>query len=392
MFHTLTAPGDDPILKVMSQYRADPRSDKVDLGLGVYKDPQGHTPVMRAVKTAEQRLVDTQDTKTYTTLSGDPAFRKAMAGLVLGDVVPDARIAGSASTGGTAGVRLGMELIHAAHPGATVWVSTPTWPNHFALAKAAGLGFKTYHYYDAESGVVDREGMWADLAAAKPGDVLLLHGCCHNPTGADLSLDDWGKVADFCKAKGIMPFVDIAYQGFGDGLDADAAGLRLLAGRLERVIVAASASKNFGLYRERTGACLVICPEDERAIVQGTLEVLNRQAISFPPDHGARVVTMILSDPALRAEWDAELTAMRDRMNGLRRALALALRDACGSDRFGYLADQRGMFSLLGGSDEQIARLRDEFGVYIVGGGRLNMAGLTDESIPRVARAIAAVL
>jgi len=392
MFQTLPAPADDPILKVMTQYREDPRGDKVDLGLGVYKDPQGHTPVMRAVKAAEQRLVDTQDTKTYTTLSGDPAFRKAIAGLVLRDTVPDTRIAGSASTGGTAGVRLGMDLIHAARPGATIWISTPTWPNHFSLAKAAGLGFRTYRYYDAEAGTVDRGGMWADLAEAQPGDVLLLHGCCHNPTGADLNAADWAQVADFCAAKGVMPFIDIAYQGFGDGLDADAAGVRLLAARVERMIIAASTSKNFGLYRERTGACLVICPEGERATVQGTLEVLNRQAISFPPDHGARVVTMILQDPALRAEWEAELAAMRDRMNGLRRALADALRDACGSDRFGFLADQRGMFSLLGGTDEQIARLRDEFGVYIVGGGRLNMAGLTDASIPRVARAIAAVL
>ncbi|MCW1931331.1 amino acid aminotransferase [Pararhodobacter zhoushanensis] len=392
MFQSLPAPAADPILHVMTMYREDPRAEKVDLGLGVYKDPQGATPVMRAVKAAEQRLVDEQDTKSYTTLSGDPAFRAAVAGLVLGDAVPATRLAGSTTTGGTAGVKLGMDLIHAASPGSTIWISTPTWPNHYALAKAAGTAFKTYRYYDAETGSIDRAGMWADLEAAQPGDVLLLHGCCHNPTGADLSAEDWAAVAAFCKAKGVMPFIDIAYQGFGDGLDEDAAGLRALAAQMARMIVVSSASKNFGLYRDRAGCCLVICPEGERALVQGTLEVLNRQSISFPPDHGARVVTEILSDPALRAQWDDELTEMRDRMNRLRRLLATALRDACGSDRFGFLADQRGMFSILGGSEAQITRLREEFGVYIVGGGRLNMAGLTEHSIPRVAKAIATVL
>lgn len=392
MFKTLPAPVPDAILKVMTMYREDSREAKVDLGLGVYKDPQGNTPVMRAVKAAEARLVEQQATKTYTTLSGDPAFRTAMAGLVLGDSVPAARIAGSASTGGTAGVRLGLDLIHAANPNAAIWISLPTWPNHFALTKAAGLKYRTYRYYDPEKGTVDRDGLWEDLSAAEPGDVVLLHGFCHNPTGADLNADDWARVAAFCKEKGVVPFIDTAYQGFGDGLDADAAGLRSLAGQMERMIVVASASKNFGLYRERTACCLVICPEDERPLVQGTLERINRESISFPPDHGARVVTEILTDPVLRADWETELTEMRDRMNGLRRDLARALRDACGSDRFGFLADQRGMFSLLGGSDEQITRLREEYGVYIVGGGRLNMAGLTPETIPLVAKAVAAVL
>ncbi|MCC0081356.1 MAG: aspartate/tyrosine/aromatic aminotransferase [Rhodobacter sp.] len=392
MFKVLPAPAADPILKVMTLFREDPRSAKVDLGLGVYKDPDGKTPVMRAVKSAEQRLVTVQESKSYTTLSGDPAFRQAMAGLVLGEAADPARLAGSTSTGGTGGVKLGLDLMHMVNPDATVWISAPTWPNHMALTKAAGLNWKPYRYYDAETGAVARAAMWADLQEARQGDVVILHGCCHNPTGADLNADDWAEVAAFCNARGLIPFVDFAYQGFGDGLDADAAGVRLLATRVERVIVVASASKNFGLYRERTGVCLVQCPEDERALVQGTLETLNRQTISFPPDHGARVVTEILGDTQMRTEWEDELTAMRDRMNGLRRSLARALRDACGSDRFGFLADQRGMFSVLGGTDAQITRLREDFGVYVVGGGRLNMAGLTEESIPQVARAIAAVL
>ena len=239
---------------------------------------------------------------------------------------------------------------------------------------------------------MDRDGLWADLAAAKPGDVVLLHGCCHNPTGTDLTADDWAKMATFLKERGVLPFIDIAYQGFGAGLDEDAAGLRHIAATLDRVVIAASGAKNFGLYRERAGIALVLGPQEERATVSATLGALNRASISFPPDHGARIISTILGDDALRAQWEAELSEMRDRVNTLRSALATALRDECGSDRFGFLADQRGMFSVLGGSDAQIKRLRDEFGVYAVGGGRINMAGLSLDKIPQVAKAIAQVL
>lgn len=392
MFSSLPVPKADPILKVMSLYREDPRTTKVDLGVGVYKDDTGNTPVMRAVKAAERHLVETQTTKTYTQLGGDPAFHAVMADLLLAGAVPAARLAAAAATGGTGAVRLGMELIRAAAPGATVFITTPTWPSHMSLAEKAGLAWKPYRYYDTETGGVDRAGMWADLDAAKPGDVVLLHGCCHNPTGAEMTLDDWAQMSDFLTARGLIAFVDIAYQGFGGGLDQDAAGLRLLAARQGRMLIAASGAKNFGLYRERAGILLVPCEASERDVVAATLATLNRASISFPPDHGARVITTILSDPALRADWEAELTAMRERMADLRRALATALRDACGSDRFGYLADQRGMFSVLGADEAQTARLREEFGVYVVGGGRLNMAGLTMAAIPQVARAIAAVL
>lgn len=392
MFSTLPTPKPDPILKVMGLFAADPRADKVDLGVGVYKDDTGNTPVMRAVKAAEQHLVNTQTTKTYTQLGGDPAFHAAMAELLLADTVPPARLAAAAATGGTGAVRLGMELIRAANPGATVFISAPTWPSHMTLAEKSGLAWKPYRYHDAETGGLDRAGMWADLQAAKPGDVVLLHGCCHNPTGAEMTADDWAAMSEFLTARGLVAFVDIAYQGFGNGLDQDAAGLRLLAARQTRMLIAASGAKNFGLYRERAGILLVPCPEEERAVVAATLATLNRASISFPPDHGARIITTILTDPAMRAEWEAELSEMRERMNGLRRMLADALRDACRSDRFGYLADQRGMFSTLGANEAQIARLRDEFGVYVVTGGRLNMAGLNAAAIPRVAAAIAAVL
>lgn len=392
MFSTLPAPAADPILQTMQMYREDPRASKVDLSVGVYKDDTGLTPVMRAVKGAERRLVETQDTKTYTALVGDPAYHAAMADLLLAGTVPATRIAAAGATGGTGAVHVAMQLIHRANPGATIWISAPTWPNHNALATNVGLKWQSYRYYDAETGGIDRAGLWEDLHKAQPGDIVLLHGCCHNPTGADLTGEDWSRMADFLAERGLVPFIDIAYQGFGVGLDADAAGLRLLAARLPRVVIAASAAKNFGLYRERAGIALILCPENERATVQGTLAVINRGSISFPPDHGARVVTTILSDTGLRDQWQTELAEMRDRVNTLRRALADALREACQSDRFGYLADQRGMFSLLGGTPEQIARLRDEFGVYIVGGGRVNMAGLTMQNIPAVAKAIAQVL
>ena len=392
MFDRLSVPKPDAILQIMALYREDPRPAKVDLGVGVYKDDTGNTPVMRAVRAAERRLADSQTTKTYTALVGDPVFHAAMADLLLAGTVPAARLAAAAATGGTGAVRLALELVQRAHPGATIWISDPTWPNHPLLAQACGLAWKPYRYLDAETGALDRDGMWADLAQARPGDVVLLHGCCHNPTGVDLTLDDWHRMGRFLTERGLTGFVDIAYQGFGEGLDADAAGLRHLAATQERLIVAASSAKNFGLYRDRAGVALIVLPEAEKAAVQATLAGLNRASISFPPDHAGRIVSTILTDPALRADWEAELAEMRVRVNALRRALAEALRDLTHSDRFGYLADQRGMFSLLGGTDAQIARIREEFGVYIVNGGRINMAGLTESSIPQVARAIASVL
>ncbi|MCC5970436.1 MAG: aspartate/tyrosine/aromatic aminotransferase [Pararhodobacter sp.] len=392
MFHKLSPPPPDVILQVMQQFRDDPRSDKVDLGVGVYRDATGLTPVMRAVKAAEAHLVATQDSKGYVAMAGDSGFHTAMADLVLGGVVPRERLAAAAATGGTGAVRQAMELIHTANPDARVWISQPTWPNHPALAQSAGLAWHPYRYYDAETGGVDRAGMMDDLKGARSGDVVVLHGCCHNPTGADFSESDWAEMAAFLDSRGLIPFVDFAYQGFGDGIDADAAGLRHLATRLPRLIIAASGAKNFGLYRERAGIYMVVCPSDERDTTQAMMAWLNRSSTGFPPDHGARVVTTILSDPVMQAQWQEELAEMRNRVNGLRGALATALRRETGSDRFGFLAAQKGMFSILGGTDAQIARLRDEFGLYLVGGGRMNIAGLNENTIDRVAAGIAKVL
>ena len=390
MFETVTPPEPDKIIRLMGMFAADPRADKVDLGVGVYRSPEGKTPVMAAVKAAERAIWERQETKGYVGLRGDPGFIDAMRRLVLGDAVPEARVAGAGTPGGTAAVRQVLETVHRVRPQATVWISDPTWPNHPAIIDHLGQKRRTYRYYDAETGGLDRAGMLADLAGVAAGDVILLHGCCHNPTGVDPTLADLRALADLCARTGAIPFVDMAYQGFGDGLEADAAGVRLLAGALPEVFVAASCSKNFGLYRERVGVVLIV--SDAKAAAEGVLAGMNRQNFAFPPDHGARVVQHILSDPALGAQWRAELEAMRQVMAGNRRALAQALREATGSDRFGFLAAHRGMFSLIGASPEQVDILREKHGIYLVGDGRMNVAGLTAAAIPRVAAALAEVL
>jgi aspartate aminotransferase len=388
MFETLKPQAEDKILMLMRLFREDPRPGKIDLGVGVYKDAQGHTPVMRAVKAAEKRLWEAETTKTYTGLAGEPAFAEAMRTLILGDGIPAARVAAAATPGGTGAVRHGFELARMASPGTRVWVSNPTWPNHLSILAFLGLEALPYRYFDEATREVDFEGMMADLDGIRAGDTVLLHGCCHNPTGANLTLERFGQVADLIAAKGALAMVDLAYQGFGDGLEADAAPTRLLAARLPELIVAASCSKNFGIYRERTGLLLAI--GDSTAVTQGTLAYLNRQNFSFPPDHGARLVTMILADAGLRADWLAELEEVRTGMLGLRTQLADELRKRTNSDRFDFIARHRGMFSRIGASPEQVQAMRDRFGIYMVGDSRMNIAGLNAATVPVLAEAIVA--
>ena len=390
MFETVTPPEPDKIIRLMGMFAADARTDKVDLGVGVYRSPAGTTPVMEAVKEAEHRIWAAQESKTYVGLRGDLGFLDAMRRLILGESVPADRVAGAGTPGGTGAVRQVLETVHRLNPQATVWISDPTWPNHPAIIDHLGQKRRSYRYYDAATGGIDRPGMMADLAGAGRGDLILLHGCCHNPTGADLLPDDWQEIAALCARTGAIPFVDMAYQGFGAGLEADAAGVRLLAAGLPEVLIAASCSKNFGLYRERVGTVLIVT--EAKAAAEGVLAGMNRQNFAFPPDHGARVVQEILGDEALGALWRGELEGMRRAMEGNRRALAVALRAATGSDRFGFLAAHRGMFSLIGATPAQVDRLREDHGIYLVGDGRMNVAGLTPETIPRVARALAEVL
>ncbi|SEM67569.1 aromatic amino acid aminotransferase apoenzyme [Pseudorhodobacter antarcticus] len=391
MLNALHPQPQDKILQLIQMFKDDPRTDKIDLGVGVYKDATGLTPVMRAVKAAEKQLWETQDTKAYTGLAGDPAYAAAMQSMLLGDTVPADRLSAIATPGGTGAIRQALELIKLASPQATVWLSNPTWPNHPSIIKYLGMPMAEYRYFDDQTRGVDFDGMMADLAGVKPGDVVLLHACCHNPTGANLTLNQWSAVADNLEKTGAIPFIDIAYQGFGDGLDADAAGMRLLAARLPELLIAASCSKNFGIYRERTGILIAVSPRaDKRAVVQGNLAFLNRQNYSFPPDHGARLVTMILNDPTLRADWQAELESIRLNMLTLRASLAAELRRLTNSDRFDFLGQHRGMFSRLGATPEQVETLRRDHGIYMVSDSRMNIAGLNAKTVPILAAAIIA--
>ena len=391
MFEALKPQVPDQILQLIQMYKDDPRAGKIDLGVGVYKDATGLTPVMRAVKAAEKQLWETEVTKTYTGLAGDPAFNLAACRMILGDAAPMDRVASVATPGGTGAIRQALELIKLASPTATVWLSNPTWPNHPSIIKYLGMKMAEYRYFDAESRGIDFAGLIADLGRVVPGDVVLLHGCCHNPTGANLNAVEWAAVADVLAKRGAIPFIDLAYQGFGDGLEEDAAATRMIAARFPQVLIAASCSKNFGIYRERTGILIALSDAGQRATVQGNLAFLNRQNFSFPPDHGARLVTMILEDDALRADWKAELEEVRLNMLGLRQALADALRDTTVSDRYGFIAQHRGMFSRLGLTPDQVTKLRVEHGIYMVGDSRINIAGLNARTVPILAAAIAGV-
>ncbi|MFP4240067.1 MAG: aromatic amino acid transaminase [Rhodosalinus sp.] len=389
MFETLSTQPPDKIIELMKLYADDPREGKIDLGVGVYKNPEGVTPVMRAIKAAEKRLWEEQTTKAYVGLVGDPAFNDAMVELVLGDAVTRAQVASAATPGGTGAVRQAFELARMARPDLRVFVSDPTWPNHLSILRHLKIETVPYRYFDSATCTVDFEGMREDLAAARPGDIVLLHGCCHNPTGANLTLPQWGQVVALLAETSATPMIDIAYQGFGDGLEADAAPTRLVASSCPETLIAASCSKNFGVYRERTGALMAVAQDTDRvAALQDNLAYLNRQNYSFPPDHGARAVTMVLTDPRLRADWEAELEEMRTGMLRLREQLAAELRARSGSDRFGFIAEHRGMFSRLGATPEQVQRLRDDHGVYMVGDSRMNIAGLNERTVPQLAEAI----
>ncbi|MEH6774964.1 MAG: amino acid aminotransferase [Cereibacter changlensis] len=382
----------DKILQLIQMYRDDPREAKIDLGVGVYKDPTGLTPVMRAVKAAEAKLWQTETTKTYTGLAGEPAYAAAMAKMILGEDAAADRIAAIATPGGTGAIRQALELIKLASPEATVWLSNPTWPNHPSIIRYLGIPMREYRYFDVETGGVDFDGMMADLAGVKEGDVVLLHGCCHNPTGANPNAVEWAAIADVLEKTGAIPLIDLAYQGFGDGLEEDAAATRLIAARLPEVLIAASCSKNFGIYRERTGVLMALGDPALKPTVQANLNFLNRQNFSFPPDHGARLVTMILTDAELTADWKSELEEVRLNMLTLRQLLADALRAETGSDRFGFIGQHRGMFSRLGITADQVERLRTEHGIYMVGDSRLNIAGLNRNTVPVLARAVAQVI
>ncbi|HDY81608.1 MAG TPA: aspartate/tyrosine/aromatic aminotransferase [Halieaceae bacterium] len=385
----------DPILGLAAVCRADPNPQKVDLTVGIYMDEQGVCPVFDAVQHAQRALVAEETSKAYMPPAGDEAFNQGIQRLVLGSDSPalrDGRVSSVQTPGGCGALRIGAEIINAATTGARVWVSDPTWPVHIPLLGSVGLKFETYRYYEPAGHGVDFDGMVADLKAAAAGDVVLLHGCCHNPCGADLSLQQWGVIADMAERQGFTPFIDIAYQGLGDGLDQDAAGLRLLVSRLPEVIIAASCSKNMGLYRERAGAAIFVCRDGEnaRALVSQGL-VAARRVYSMPPAHGALLAGRILSDEVLGELWRIELVAMCERINGLRNALVQKL-NTVGDRDFSFIQREKGMFSFLGLSAEQTRRLREEYSVYMLDSSRINVAGVNASNIDYLAEAVAGVL
>ena len=389
MFNSLQQQPADKILALMQVYKEDPRENKIDLGVGVYKDASGQTPIMQSIKRAEHMLWETQDTKSYVGLTGTPEFSQTMIDLVLGNKFDKNLTASAATPGGTGAVRQAFELGKMANPNLRVFVSDPTWPNHLSILKYLGIPVEPYRYFDAKTRAVDFSSMMTDLENAKEGDLILLHGCCHNPTGANLKAPEWDAVIELLLKSGATPMIDIAYQGFGDGLEEDASGVRKLVNSVPETIIAASCSKNFGIYRERTGLLIVVSHDkDARDLNQSTLAFLNRQNFSFPPDHGARLVTMVLSDEELKRSWMEELEAVRTSMLSLRTQLATELEKLSGSNRFGFLADHRGMFSRLGASPEQVNELRENHAVYMVGDSRLNIAGLNSKTVPVLAKAI----
>lgn len=395
MLNSLKPMPPDPLLGVTEAFRADPSRDKVDLGVGVYRDASGITPIPRAVRAAEQKMLARQNTKAYVGPAGNRQFAAAMEKIALGASHPalrDGRVATLPSVGGTGALRLGAELIRLGGFSGTLQVSDPTWANHVPVMKGAGIETAAYPYYDIAAGRVLAAKMLESLAACAPGTVVLLHGSCHNPTGADPDPGHWAELADLMVRRQLVPFVDMAYQGLGRGLDADAAGLRLLCERLPEVLVAVSCSKNFGLYRERVGAIMCVAESAAAATISMShLQSLARRNYSMPPDHGAAIVAEIASDPALYADWQKELDDMRDRVNGLRKSLATALRSELGSGRFDFIEQQAGMFSMLGLGKAAVERLRTEHHIYTAPDSRLNVAGLSGKEIPAVARAIAAV-
>ena len=394
MFESLKPAPPDAILGLSEAFQADPSPTKINLAVGVFKDAAGRTPVLDCVKMAERRLVETETTKTYLGIDGLPDYRNRARDLVFGNDVASDRIAIVQTPGGTGGVRVAADFLAGHFPQTTVWVSNPTWENHNNIFNAAGLGSETYRYLDASKTRLDFEAMLADLESkTRRGDAVLLHACCHNPTGVDLTAAQWEILADLIPRRGLIPLVDFAYQGFGDGLEEDRIGLKALLSRCDELLVASSFSKNFGLYSERVGTAAVVAGEAKAATAAlSQLKRAIRSNYSNPPRHGAAVVATILGDAELRRVWEDELTAMRERIGRVRGELVEALRAAGAKRDFGFLSDQKGMFSYTGLNPMQCDRLRSEHSIYIVGSGRINVAGITSDNLGPLTDAILKVL
>lgn len=395
MFSQLQQPPADPILGLSVKFKTDDNPNKIDLGPGIYKDEAGDTPVLACVKVAENFRVKEETSKIYLGSGGSALFNDKIASLLLGDhkVIRENRVRTVSTPGGTGALRIAGELINRAKRGAAIWVSDPTWANHQGVFSAAGLNVKTYPYYDSEKKCLNFDGMLAALKQIPKDDAVLFHACCHNPSGMDLNPEQWQQVVDVAKEVGFTPVIDIAYQGFGEGLEADAYGLRLMAETVEQMIVCSSCSKNFGLYRDRIGACSVIGKTaSATAIIASVMINVIRVNYSMPPAHGAAIVETILSSEELTMQWHGELKEMRERINGMRQLLVAKLIENGVTQDFNFIARQNGMFSFLGISEDQIQRLQDEFSIYVVGSSRINVAGVSTRNINYLTQSLAKVL
>jgi len=395
MFASLKALPADPILGLLTKYRADTNPKKIDLGVGVYKNEAGETTVLSCIKKAERYRTTTETSKVYIGPSGSSLFNEEMSKLIFGHhkVLLEDRARTFSTPGGTGALRVAAEFINSCKAGATIWVSNPTWANHNAVFEAAGLTVRAYPYYDYENKTLNFDGMLAQLKEVSSDDVVLLHACCHNPSGMDLTDEQWQQVVEVAKGVGFMPLVDMAYQGFGAGLDEDAYGLRLMADNVKEMIVCSSCSKNFGLYRERIGACTLIAETNHSAdLVASVLAYVIRGLYSMPPAHGAALVETILSSSELTTEWHNELKEMRDRINGNRHLLVDKLKENGVTRDFSFIARQSGMFSFLGVTPEQVQQLQDEYSIYMVGSSRMSIAGIANRNVDYLAQSIAKVL
>jgi aspartate/tyrosine/aromatic aminotransferase len=383
----LPAVVNDSLLALIALANADPRLDKIDVGVGVFRDAAGDTPILKVIKEAEQRLVDTQVTKAYLGSAGDKRFAELLRPILLGHHASDDRIAGLQTPGGCGALRLGFELIATANPTARVFLGTPSWPNHAPIIQSVRLGIEEYPYYERGQGIIRFEDMIAALGRGEAGDVALLHGCCHNPTGADLSEDQWREVVRVVSERGLLPLIDIAYQGFGRGLDEDAFGVRLMLDACDEVIIAQSCDKNFSVYRDRVGSLWVKTGSTSAtATAMAHVHQRAREMWSMPPDHGAAAVHIVLEDSELRARWLVELTAMRDRINAVRQRIGTA------DPRLSFIGRQFGMFSMLPLSKDQVLKLREDEAIYMADSGRFNVVGLSDNQIDRFTAAVVGAL
>jgi aspartate/tyrosine/aromatic aminotransferase len=396
MFESLTAAPPDAILGLTAAFQRDDNPLKVNLGVGVYKDERGRTPVLESVKAAEARILASADSKSYMPIGGSNEFERLTQELLFGadsPVIADKRVRTAQTPGGTGGLRVGADFLRKVRPGARVWVSRPTWANHKGIFASAGFPVEEYAYYNPSTRELDANAMMADLEKVPAGDVVLLHVCCHNPTGADLSLDQWRQVAGLAKAKGWLPFLDFAYQGFGDGVEADRAGLLSVAESCPELLIASSFSKNMGLYQDRTGAFSVVAGNEQQAnFAYSHVEICIRVNYSNPPAHGGLIVTTIMGDDLLKAQWMIELEAMHQRIAGVRAELVEGLKQAGIKTDFSFIARQRGMFSFSGLDDEQVDYLRVKKSIYMVKGGRINVAGITPRNIDYLCASIKEVI